>query len=239
MPLPLRSVIIDFLSNTFDCRISPLRLGTQTLLTNLERWIPVSKLMSGSTASKDVVITLEFSLTAPATPHPRIDEPRTADPGLRAIDVIIAPSELRRFRDEGTKRRPPHVTGKSKRRFAWAEHALKRRRVDRNLLEEGWDWRYTMRVDTDSASSMAAPYPITEALGTYFDEHLALNLFDSRTRITKVACGGFVLSENRLKLFSPSERDLGDEAGRHVLATHIQAIVDCLDDLLDRAMARL
>ncbi|OIW32307.1 hypothetical protein CONLIGDRAFT_554224, partial [Coniochaeta ligniaria NRRL 30616] len=217
MPTPLRSIIVDFLSSTFDCRISPLRLGTRTLLTNLERWITVSKLMSGSAASKDVVITLGFSLPVSASPYPETDEPRTADLGLKSIDVIISPSELHRFRDEGTKHKPPDAAGKSKRQVDWTEHAVKRRRVDANLLEEDWDWRYKMRVDTNPSGSIAAPYPFTEALGTYFDEHLALNLFDSKTKITKVACGGFVMSESRMKLFSPPERELGGAAWHPVL----------------------
>lgn len=225
MPTPLRSVIVDFLSTTFDCRISPLRLDTQTLLRNLERWITVSKLMHGSAASKDVVITLGFSLSVPVAPDLETDGPQSADLGLKSIEVIISPSELQRFRHEGTKRRTPGAAGKPKRGFASAEHAVKRRRVDGNKLEGDWDWRFK----TTGSSSVATLYPFTEALGTYFDEHLALNLFDSRTRITKVACGGFVMSETRLKLFSPSEND----------APHIQAVVDCVGDMLDRAMARL
>ncbi|KAH8912704.1 hypothetical protein BR93DRAFT_942496 [Coniochaeta sp. PMI_546] len=237
MPTPLRSVVIDFLSNTFDCRISPLRLGTQTLLANLERWITISKLMSGSAASKDVVITLGFALPSQVTPQSDFNGPRNADLGLKSIDVIISSSDLVRFCDEGTKRKPPDAAGKSKPESTRAEHTVKRRKVDRDVLEEDWDWRYKPRLDTNSPDSIATPYPFTEALGTYFDEHLALNLFDSRTRITKVACAGFVLSEARLKLFSPLEK-LGDAAGRPVLAPHIQAVIDCLDGLLERATAR-
>ena len=225
MPTPLRTVLIDFLSRTFDCRISPLRLGTRTLLTNLERWAAVSKLMRGSAASKDVVITLGFTLPTPLTPEPETDDARTSDLGLKSMDVIISASDLQGFRDEGTKYKASGAALLPKRKSAWDDRAAKRRKVGGSMIEEGWDWKY----------ENAASFPFTEALGRYFDEHLALNLFDSRTKITKVACGGFVMSESRLKLFST---DVGGGRDHPTSIPNVQAVVDCLNDLQDRATAR-
>lgn len=239
MPTPLKSIIVDFLSSTFDCRISPLRLGTQTLLTNLERWITVSKQIRGSAASRDVVITLGFVLPTPLTPGPETAEPQTADLGLRSLDVIILPSDLHRFRDEGTKAQAPNTALLPKRKFTEGQLAAKRRKVEGDMLEEGWNWRRKASVAAESSAGVRALHAFTEGLGSYLDEHLALNLFDAGTRITKVACGGFVMSESRLKLFSASEKALGGASEHPASAAPTRAVVDCLSDLLDRATARL
>lgn len=239
MPTPLRSVIVDFLSSTFDCRISPLRLGTQTLLTNLERWITVSKLMRGSAASRDVVITLGFALPVPLPSDPGTAEPRTGDLGLKSVDVIISPSDLHRFRDEGTKLQEPNAALVSEHKFPLGELAAKRRKVEGGMLEEGWGWRHKVSAGTESSAGKMASHAFTEALGRYLDEHLALNLFDPRTRITKVACGGFVMSESRLKLFSASDKGLGGVPEYPTSITHTRAVIDCLGDLLGRTAARL
>ncbi|KAB5540592.1 kinetochore complex Sim4 subunit Fta1-domain-containing protein [Coniochaeta sp. 2T2.1] len=236
MPAPLRSVIIDFLSSTFDCRISPLRLGTQTLLTNLERWITISKSMHNSATSKDVVITLGFLL--PASDGDNYEQ-GLYDLGLKSIDVIISHSDLYRFRREGTKSKHRDAAAGSKRKFAFADHVAKRRRKDGHVLGEGWDWRHKGGRDSATASGTAASYPLTEALGTYFEEHMALNLFDPKTKIVKVACGGFVMSEGRLKLFSITEKDPEVAGEGPVLTPRAKAVVDCLCDLVDRSMVRM
>lgn len=221
MPTPLKPVIIDFLSNTFDCRVSPLRLGTRTLVSNLERWIKVADRLNSASATKDVVLTLGFSIPpVTSTESDGSQTTTTVDLGLKSIDVIISAPDLQNFRETGLK--------PLKRKGAWDDDGRKRRKVDGHLLEEGWEWR-----DRDDGSKV--PQPFTEALGAYFDEHLALNLFDSRTRITKVACGGFVMSEGRLKLFPPP----GDDGERRASTEHMRAVVDCLGDLLDKAMVRL
>jgi hypothetical protein len=217
MPTPLKSVITDFLCNAFDCRISPLRLGTKTLVSNLERWISVADRLSSGSTSKDAVLTLGFSIPEV------VDGVQTADTvnlGLRSIDVIIPAVDLQDFRNAGLK--------PTKRKGTWENSGSKRRKVDGHLLEDGWEWR-----GKDAGSQVSQPF--TEALGAYFDEHLALNLFDSRVRITKVACGGFVMSEGRLKLFPPP----GDDGERVATTEHMRAVVDCLGDLLDKAMILL
>jgi hypothetical protein len=221
MPTPLKPVIIDFLSNTFDCRVSPVRLGTKTLVSNLERWIKVADRLNSASASKDVVLTLGFSIPpVTSTETDGSQTTTTVDLGLKSVDVIISAPDLQDFRERGLK--------PLKRKGAWEDDGRKRGKVDGHLLEEGWEWR-----DRDDGSKV--PQPFTEALGAYFDEHLALNLFDSRTRIIKVACGGFVMSEGRLKLFPP----LGDDGERRASTEHMRAVVDCLGDLLDKAMVRL
>lgn len=217
MPTPLKPVITDFLCNAFDCRISQLRLGTKTLVSNLERWIKVADRLGSASTSKDVVLTLGFSIPVIAN---GVQTEDTVDLGLRSIDVIIPALDLQDFRDAGLK--------PLKRKGTWADIGSKRRKADGHLLEEGWEWR-----GKDDANQTSQPF--TEALGAYFDDHLALNLFDPRVRITKVACGGFVMSEGRLKLFPPP----GDDGERVATTEHMPAVVDCLGDLLDKAMIRL
>jgi hypothetical protein len=185
--------------------------------------------MRGPLAAKDVVLYLGFSPCTPFLPTAESDEPRTADQGLKAIDVIISAAEIQKFRDVGTKLKLSDRPGRLKRKREWAEDATGRGRVDRHILEEGWEWMHRDGDRHDLSAGNGGAYPFTEALGSYIDEHLALNLFDPKTKITKVACGAFAMSEGRLKLFSPTDKS----------TDHILAVVDCLSDLLDRAMVRL
>ncbi|KAI0967205.1 kinetochore complex Sim4 subunit Fta1-domain-containing protein [Xylaria arbuscula] len=114
MPAPLKSVLIDFLSSTFDCRISPLYLGTRTLIRSWERWIEESGVDSGRALNKDVALTLGFHLEPdPTTTAPGIyiDTTRVKSPapdeqqkiqkpmalGLKTLDVVVPAEEVRRF----------------------------------------------------------------------------------------------------------------------------------------------
>ncbi|KAJ3484394.1 hypothetical protein NLG97_g7060 [Lecanicillium saksenae] len=58
MPQPLKHVIGDWLSTTFDCRVSKLSLGTKTLVNVWEGWIET---MGLSTKGPDFVVTLAFN----------------------------------------------------------------------------------------------------------------------------------------------------------------------------------
>ncbi|RKU42384.1 hypothetical protein DL546_003433 [Coniochaeta pulveracea] len=198
--------------------LNQLRLGTKTLVFNLERWIRVAdRVNSTSASSKDVVLTLGFSVPVITD---GVQTGDTVDLGLKSIDVIIPAVDLQDFRDAGLQ--------PLKRKGTWEASRSKRRRTDGHLLEEGWEWR-------EKDQGKPASQPFIEALGAYSDEHLALNLFDPRVRVTKVACGGFVMSEARLKLFPPP----GDDGERVATTEHMRAVVDCLGDLLDKAVVRL
>ncbi|KAI1128954.1 kinetochore complex Sim4 subunit Fta1-domain-containing protein [Nemania abortiva] len=122
MPASLKAVLVDFLSTTFDCRISPLHLGTRTLIRSWERWIEECGVSSskGRVLNKDVALTLGFHLEPPQRPPtvmmpdtkttgwPTADEEQqhgskggsdTPVPplGLKTIDVIVPADEVRRF----------------------------------------------------------------------------------------------------------------------------------------------
>lgn len=56
--------------------------------------------------------------------------------------------------------------------------------------------------------------PFTSAISTYLQKHLALDLSHPKVQITKVTCGSFVLSLDRLKLFAPADSDVSIIEGR-------------------------
>ncbi|KAJ2891699.1 hypothetical protein MKZ38_000061 [Zalerion maritima] len=205
MPGPLKITIFGFLQTVFDVRVSPLRMGTRTLVRLLESWIRESGANeeTGKMGSKDVVMTLGFGL-------PRNDPVSTdgdemegieyecgeqnkhetsepAKPGLRTLDIFVPAKELPRWcglgQDPVTKR-VSHWTGDS----------ISRQKLADGKEEEGWGWR---------ASTNSGKPHFTEALAVYLDENLALDLFHPLVRVTKIACGGFVLTEERLKVFTP------------------------------------
>lgn len=60
MPSPLKAAIIGFLSRTFDCRVSPLSLGTRSLVRALEKWTGELGAETRAESAKDVVLTLGF-----------------------------------------------------------------------------------------------------------------------------------------------------------------------------------
>jgi hypothetical protein len=82
--------------------------------------------------------------------------------------------------------------------------------------------------------------PFTEALGLYLDQHLGLNLFHPGTRVTKIACGEFAMSESRLKFFAPA--DLGNNGsgsdGSPSLVGQRGAVWELLRDLVDKSKIR-
>ncbi|KAI1503382.1 kinetochore complex Sim4 subunit Fta1-domain-containing protein [Biscogniauxia marginata] len=117
MPAPLKSIIVDFLSSTFDCRINPLRLGTRTLVRSWETWLSRAR---DNTILKDAAITLGFhiepleeaglripqgSSAADSSAEAQIPEKGNEDGekaeaiqlGLKAVDIIVPAGEVRRF----------------------------------------------------------------------------------------------------------------------------------------------
>jgi len=227
MPAPLRPVIIDFLSTTFDCRVSPLRLGTRSLVTSLERWMATDGSLARDTPAKDVVLSLGFAMPITETRGPETDEAKQVELGLRSVDVIISASELDGFHSTGGELTGHTVSAVgSKRKPSWEEDLTKRRKLAGRLYEEGWEWR---RAQADGGVE-AIEQPFLEALGRYFDAHLALNLFDPRVKVTRIACGGFVMSEGRVKIFPPGEKGSDmDQPG---------PAVDLLEVLIGKAMGR-
>ncbi|KAK8128678.1 hypothetical protein PG984_009786 [Apiospora sp. TS-2023a] len=125
MPAPLRTVLNDFLSRTFDVRIRPLRLGTRSVVSSWAAWHTNSGISGGDDDGrhrgllKDVVLSLGFhvldeSLASEAQKMEQgdpseavVDTKKNGDTnnndshpktlGLKAIDIIMPAEEVRRF----------------------------------------------------------------------------------------------------------------------------------------------
>jgi hypothetical protein len=210
MPAPLKTIIGEFLSTTFDCRVSPMRLGTRTLVRSWEAWIGSAGLPSRGPLAKDVVLSLGFYVPPPdkpsAAPGQSLeDAAATADRqqplGIKSIEIIIPTAELNKFVAAG-KRLPKTLNNQTAASagWGWEDDRKKRRKLAGRLYEEGWEWR------TSTADAGGAPdeQPFTEALACYLREHAGLNLFHPGVRVIKIGCGGFAMSETRLKLFAPT-----------------------------------
>lgn len=264
MPAPLKTVIIDFISRTFDCRISSLSLGTRSLVSALERWIRNSKLPTEGRFAKDIALTLGFYAPAIIPKHGvegqhagEDDVAKTAQIGIKSIDVTIPNQDLLRFLKAG------EVTSNAKRADAPANldstdctdtfGPVKRRKLGGDKDEESWTWRSNLgsqqqlsqslsstassgpQPDENSSiekeqSHSAKTQPFIEALAKYLSKHLALDLFHPAVRVTKIACGGFVLSESRVKIFGAAT-----SGGGAVPDAVQKAVWAVLDGLLDRA----
>ncbi|KAI5856752.1 kinetochore complex Sim4 subunit Fta1-domain-containing protein [Durotheca rogersii] len=243
MPAPLKSVIIDFLSTTFDCRISPLALGTRTLVGSLEAWLRNTGLATSNqppALTKDILLLLGFHLEPP---EPRLGEsgrddgsgddggearePASAQLGLKTIDVAIPAADVRRFLRVGERlasERPQAAAAGGKRKagattvLSDEQQARRRRKLAGGRDEEGWGWRRQnpgRDRDANGTADDAIDQPFTEALAIYLRHHLGLDLFHPGVRVQRAACDGFVISEGRLKVFAPtrSRRGAGGDEG--------------------------
>ncbi|KAI2602168.1 kinetochore complex Sim4 subunit Fta1-domain-containing protein [Hypoxylon sp. NC1633] len=230
MPAPLKSVLVDFLSNAFDCRISPLALGTRSLVGSWESWLSDSR----QPLSKDVLFTLGFHIEPPEPKSPGVehgDEPdektgeadqnEKSEPfylGLKSIDVAIPAREVRRFLRIGkvldsdpNSDSDPTITRKRKAGAATtlsdSQKNRRRRRLAGGRDEEGWAWRnqnHNLHDEVNAEDPEPANQPFTEALATYLWHHMGLDMFHPGVRVQRVACDAFALSEGRLKVFPPS-----------------------------------
>ncbi|KAI8626522.1 hypothetical protein F5Y19DRAFT_219158 [Xylariaceae sp. FL1651] len=251
MPAPLKAVVVDFLSSTFDCRISPLHLGTRTLIRSWERWIQHSGVADGRVLNKDVALTLSFHLGPPhdnlmkdRAKNPVIDDNRQGESkapvqlGLKAIDVIVPAEEARRFLRAGVRpiaashegkqrgrKRPAQITG---------QDTVRRRKLAEAQDEEGWAWRKILHRDSHDSDTMETfDQPFTDALAQYLKHHLALDVFHPGVQVLRVACDAFALSEGRVKVFAPSSRNQMSSAGEAD-----NAVGAFVQDLVRRAQGR-
>ncbi|KAH7324937.1 kinetochore complex Sim4 subunit Fta1-domain-containing protein [Stachybotrys elegans] len=191
MPLALKQVISSWLSDTFDCRVSKLALGTRTLVNVLEGWMRTSEL---STKGPDLVVTLAFNAPlADKTDESDTNKGENAQSvvaGLRTMDITMSPLEVRRFTRAGT-----YASGESA--VPWSGDSRERRTLAGGNTDDGWAWR---------EDKVGPKQPFTDALARYLDHHLALNLFHPSVRIVQISCGGFVLGQSRLKIIRHGDR---------------------------------
>lgn len=193
MPQALKGVIGDWISTTFDCRVSKLNLGTRTLVTVWEDWIKIAGLPG---KGPDFAISLAFNAPvakkepseAPGSEEESEDNGPSREPGLRSMDITIPPQDLRRFFRAGEKSSEIYrSTGSG----FWESDTRERRRLAGGNVDDGWAWR---------TSQEPGEHPFTDALARYLDQHLALNMFHPSVRIVQISCGGFVLAQSRLKV---------------------------------------
>ena len=166
--------------------------------------------------------------------------------GVKSIDVIIPSEDIRRFIIAGKacevgNNTPPNQI-RDKRKTAGAEYRdpygeVKRRKLGGDKDEEGWAWRQRPAASrhSDSRFCSGLPQPFVEALAQYMQQHLALDMFHPAVRISKIACGGFVLSEGRVKIFGvPPSVD----ADHGVPDARQRAIWGVLSGLLEKARVK-
>lgn len=261
MPAPLKTVIVDFLSRSFDCRISSLSLGTRSMVRALERWVSDSGVPTTGQFAKDVVLTLGFYRPT-VTQHQRIEKEGADEKqldgdedvpgkkqeipmGVKAIDVIISNADLRRFlragkayeaeqhdasgQTHGTQKKRPDATNQKD------YSQSKRRRLGGDKDEEGWTWRSWPSTSKQEREAVQVQ-PFTEALAQYVQKHLALDMLHPAVRISKVACGGFALSETRVKIFGAPPTSQGHGG---ISDTKQRAVWGVLEGLLERAQLKL
>ncbi|KAJ0118561.1 siroheme synthase [Diaporthe amygdali] len=167
--------------------------------------------------------------------------------GVKSIDVIIPSADLRRFICAGKagiagQDNPSSRAGDRRKGSGEGDQdcygEAKRRKLGGDKDEEGWAWRQRPAVSKHSGSRLGSgsSQPFTEALAQYIQHQLSLDMFHPAVRISKIACGGFVLSEGRVKLFGVAPSMEGD----NVIPDTIQrAVWGVLDVLLNRALVKL
>lgn len=215
MPQALKAVIGEWLSTTFDCRVTKLNLGTRTLVSVLESWIPQTGLPR---ADSDLVLTLAFN--APLTDPGREavlrlntdfdegegeDEAEATEPGLRSMEISISASDLRRFlrAGEALQKSKQTTSNTSPGATLWEHDDRERRRLAGPHTDDGWGWL---------KNKDGSEYPLMEALASHLNHHMAMNLFHPSVRVIQVSCGGFVLSQSRIKIVKSG--DVTDDLSR-------------------------
>ncbi|KAI0429451.1 kinetochore complex Sim4 subunit Fta1-domain-containing protein [Xylaria sp. FL1042] len=266
MPASLKSVLTDFISSTFDCRISPLYLGTRTLIRSWEHWIKESGVSAGKALNKDVALTLGFHLEpsptvtdtivrgpAPDTQQKPHGPQKPVALGLKTIDVVVPSEEVRRFLRVGEKLAMDTIDadkgkgsgiGSRKRPMGTIDterERLRRRRLGGGKDEEGWAWRGQQDPDpednTKDDGTETFAQPFTNALSRYLDHHLALDVTHPSVHVLRVVCDAFALSENRMKVFTP--RGGGGGGGRDENTDAPSLAIDTfLRNLIRRAQGR-
>lgn len=259
MPAPLKTVVIDFISRSFDCRISSLSLGTQSLVGALERWMGDSRIPTKGPLAKDIVLTLGFygptvlrdqkgrravAEENSAEENDGDSQKQTTTVGVKAIDLIVPNPELRRFFRAGELSQSKRHSKLDQSRYGrqgaddLQDHFgyAKRRKMGGDKDEESWTWRRWETSPSRTATKEGSrSQPFTEALAEYVREHLALDIFHPAVRVTKIACGGFVLSEGRVKVFGIPPNDNGEDG---MSDRDQRAVWSVVDTLLDRAQVK-
>ncbi|KJR84902.1 uncharacterized protein SPSK_10894 [Sporothrix schenckii 1099-18] len=195
MPTPLKGVISSFLSSSFDCRISTLHLNDKDVIKGWECWVRATTLPTGEYLAKDTVLTIAFSL-------PEIDDVAGSSDGH---NTIAPPSPISQNLTGTGGRASPSLSDSA---------SLGLRTIDIFVPDD--DLRGFFEAGRQLQPALAANgTPFTQALSFYVKSHLGLDMAHSAVGVVRVACGGFVLSSNRLKIFAPPRSHADMYSGRH------------------------
>lgn len=199
MPQALKTVVSDWLSTTFDCRVSKVALGTKTIVSIWEGWVETIGLPGNGA---NFTVTLAFNVPVSAIASEATADPKNevendvdvAELGLRVMEVAVSPQDLRRFLRAG--KTSPTQNGNAEEAESWQNDSRERLRLAGGNVDDGWGWR----TNKDSPKQ-----PFTEALARYLNHHMALNMFHPSVRVIQISCGAFVLAQSRLKLVKSGE----------------------------------
>jgi len=92
-------------------------------------------------------------------------------------------------------------------------HSAALKILEIHIMREDVPRFLTRGKSTPQGDSEASPF--LQALSTYAQDHLALDLKHEQVRITRIACGGFVLGmEGKVKLGEPIASELRKQQAR-------------------------
>ncbi|KAK0670141.1 kinetochore complex Sim4 subunit Fta1-domain-containing protein [Cercophora samala] len=194
MPALIRAAVTRFLEAEFDCKVSPSRCGTRTMVGGLERWMETMA-RNKKEQHKDLLVGVGFN-TLTMMPRQTVERgPEEMEkPGLRTIDIILPWSNLPIFWKEGKRIEQEDMERRYKEGGVGFKDSASTLAGKRGLREEGWDWRDEIQQ------------PFFEALSVYTKRVTEISLFHPAVRIIKVACSGFVMGDERIKIFPTMDR---------------------------------
>ncbi|CAK7567770.1 MAG: Bifunctional dehydrogenase and ferrochelatase [Sporothrix epigloea] len=213
MPAPLKVTMARFLSSALDSRITPLHLSSSDIVRSWESWAYATELPTNGPLARDVVLTLAFNLLElhdvadPVEDRISTYAARTASPKT-STDISAVSSQVGEPMNIGLRTVDVSIPNQDLDKFLKAGQ----------LLESGVD----NKGDT----------PFITALAYYLKGHLSLDLSNSAVEVVRVACGGFVLSINRIKIF-----DFPDSISSAALYKHRSVIPRILGDFAMRSSA--
>ncbi|KAI9894048.1 MAG: hypothetical protein M1814_004818 [Vezdaea aestivalis] len=181
MPIGLRDTFTDFLHSTFDTHAAQLKLSSDFIVESLERYI--SDLIATGPSDVDIAELVEE----------RVKDIQIVfgfgagvAPLLKTLDITVSRADVWRLVQRG-QAILSSKNGDSADLYIPAPSKRKRANLEASQLDR---------------------LPLVASLGSYLNEHLALDLSSKHIRIVRVACGAFVLgSEGKLKLLQGIQAD--------------------------------
>ncbi|CAK7271111.1 hypothetical protein SEPCBS119000_004432 [Sporothrix epigloea] len=212
MPTPLKAIVVRFLSTTFDSRIIALHLTSRDIIRSWESWASATALPTDGPIAKDVVVTLAFNLSerrgVGISGEKQLSEDAAGPTLAKSTVLTTGTSQSSESTDIGLRTIDVSIPNTDLGRF----------------LKAG------QHLESDSDDRRGAPF--TTALALYLKSHLGLDLFNPAVEVARVACGGFVLSMNRVKIFGFS-----GSVSNPALNQHQSVIPQIFGDLVLRSLA--